>query len=89
MTQVQAAELLGITQQEVSSLKNNRLSNFSVGRLFELIVALGQDVEIAIRPSGNSRGDIALIQRPGSSGSLLLGLARFRSLFVRSPKEDH
>src|SRR5436309_1856230 len=33
LTQKQAGEVLGITQREVSSLKRNRLSNFSVGRL--------------------------------------------------------
>ena len=44
--------------------------------------------EIAVRPAGNSRGEISLIQRPGAHRSLLPNLARLCSLFVRSPKED-
>ena len=93
ITQVQAAALLGITQQQVSALTNNRLSKFSVGRLFELIVALGQDVEIALRPAVASRGEISLIQRApcpvGPHRTFLSGLTRFRSLFVRSQDDNH
>ena len=56
LNQVQAAEVLRIGQQQISALKNNRLSSFSVGRLIELLVTLGQDVEIAIRPAQKARG---------------------------------
>src|ERR1035437_9924180 len=71
VTQVQAADILGISQQQVSALKNNRLSTFSVGRLFELLVAFGQDVEISVRPAGKDRGQISLIRPPISRHSFL------------------
>ena len=85
LTQVQAAEILGIGQQQISALKNNRLSKLSMGRLFELLVILGQDVDIAIRPALKDRGKVSLsritISRPGF-------LPKLRSFFVRRPQHD-
>lgn len=80
LTQAEAAGILGITQQAVSALKNNRLSNFSVDRLVEFIVALRQDVEITIRPSDKDRGQVSVILTPISQRGLL---PKLRSLFVR------
>ena len=51
LTQMKAAELLGISQPKVSALMRYRLDGFSVERLMELLTALDQDVEIVIRPS--------------------------------------
>jgi len=48
--QREAAALLGIPQSKVSVIKNYRLDNISVERLMEFLMALGQDVEIRIRP---------------------------------------
>jgi hypothetical protein len=31
--------------------------NFSVGRLFEFLTALGQDVRITVKPTRKARGD--------------------------------
>lgn len=81
VTQVQAADMLGITQQQISALKNNRLSSFSVGRLIELLVALGQDVEIAIRPARKDRGQVSLSRSSAFRYSLF---PKLRALFVRS-----
>ena len=50
LKQREAAELLGIPQPKVSTIKNYRLDNFSVERLMEFLTALDQDVEIRIRP---------------------------------------
>jgi predicted XRE-type DNA-binding protein len=50
LTQVQAGEILGIAQPHVSGLMNGRSDNYSEGRLFEFLNALGRDVEIAVRP---------------------------------------
>jgi predicted XRE-type DNA-binding protein len=84
LTQAQAAEILGITQQAVSAMKNNRLSNFSVDRLIEFIVVLGQDVEISIRPARESRGQVSVILAPLSQRGFL---PKLRSLFVRKPNK--
>jgi predicted XRE-type DNA-binding protein len=50
LTQVTAAERLEVSQPKVSSLKNYKLDGFSVERLMSFLLALGQDVEIRIRP---------------------------------------
>lgn len=51
LTQVRVAALLGIDQPKVSLLLRGRLSGFSTERLLRFVNALGQDVEIVIRPS--------------------------------------
>ncbi len=50
LTQAAAGEILGIQQPHVSALMNGRSGNYSLGRLFEFLNALGRDVEIAVRP---------------------------------------
>ena len=50
LTQTQAGAVLGIAQPQVSALMNGRSGNYSLGRLFEFLNALGRDVEIAVRP---------------------------------------
>lgn len=47
--QKDAAELLGITQPEVSSLGKGRLSGFTFDRLYRCLNALNMDVEISIK----------------------------------------
>ena len=50
LTQVQAAEILGIDQPKVSALIRGRLSGFSTDRLLYLLNALGNDIEIIVKP---------------------------------------
>jgi len=54
LTQVAAAELLGVDQPKVSALKHGRLEGFSTDRLFKFLNALGRDVEIVIKKKSNS-----------------------------------
>ena len=56
LTQAQAAAVLGIDQPKVSALIRGRLEGFSTDRLFRFLNALGQDVEIAVRPRRYRRG---------------------------------
>jgi predicted XRE-type DNA-binding protein len=49
LTQVAAAELMGIDQPKVSAILNGRLANFSTDRLMRLLTTLGHDVEIVVR----------------------------------------
>ena len=50
LTQVEAAEILGINQPKVSALTRGNLDGFSSDRLFKFLNLLGQDIEIVIRP---------------------------------------
>jgi predicted XRE-type DNA-binding protein len=49
LTQVQAAELLGLSQPDVSRLLRGKFRDYSVERLLRLLMALGRDVDIVIR----------------------------------------
>ena len=50
LTQVEAADILGINQSKVSALTEGNLDGFSSDRLFKFLNLLGQDIEIVIRP---------------------------------------
>ncbi len=49
ITQAEAAQLLEITQPQVSDLSRGKLRHFSVERLFDLLNALDRDIEIVIK----------------------------------------
>ncbi|MTJ50547.1 helix-turn-helix domain-containing protein [Dolichospermum sp. UHCC 0259] len=55
LTQVQAAEILGIDQPKVSLLIRGRLSGFSTDRLMNYLNKLGNDVEITVKPKPENR----------------------------------
>ena len=55
LTQAAAAALLGIDQPKVSRLIRGYLADFSTGRLMHFLNALGQDIEIAVKPAPRSR----------------------------------
>jgi predicted XRE-type DNA-binding protein len=55
LTQVQAAEILGVDQPKVSALIRGRLSGFSIERLLRFLLLLGTDVSITIKPRQRSR----------------------------------
>jgi len=40
-----------------------RSGSFSVERLLEFLTALGQDVEITVRPKRKSRGELSIVAR--------------------------
>jgi predicted XRE-type DNA-binding protein len=63
LTQAQVGEILGIKQPHVSTLMRNRAGNFSIGRLMELLTALGQDVEIAVKPTRKAQGELSVMMR--------------------------
>ncbi|MGA8169604.1 MAG: helix-turn-helix transcriptional regulator [Methylocystis sp.] len=50
LRQIEAACLFGIKQPDVSKLLSGDFRQFSLERLLRFLVALGQDVEISIRP---------------------------------------
>jgi predicted XRE-type DNA-binding protein len=55
LKQTQAAKLLGVTQPDVSKMLGGEFRQFSVERLMRFLVALGQDVEIMVKPHRGSR----------------------------------
>ena len=55
LTQVRAAAVLGIDQAKVSALTRGQLRGFSTDRLFRLLNALGQDIEIIVKTKPRSR----------------------------------
>jgi predicted XRE-type DNA-binding protein len=63
LTQAQAGAVLGIKQPHVSALMRNRAGNFSVGRLMEFLTALGQDVEITVKPTRKPMGEMSVVVR--------------------------
>lgn len=60
LTQVRAAEVLGVSQPDVSKVVRGAVGGFSLERLTRFLNALGKDVEIRVRPkaSGESRGHL-------------------------------
>jgi predicted XRE-type DNA-binding protein len=61
LTQVQTAEILGIRQPNVSDMLRGKFSRISVEKLLHYLVALGQDVEIVVKPHRDTRQAAQLI----------------------------
>ena len=61
LTQMEAGEILGIQQPRVSALMRNRAGTFSVERLMDFLTALGQDVQIIVRPTRKEHGTVSLV----------------------------
>src|SRR5438874_10292135 len=57
LTQVRAAALLGLDQPKVSALVRGRVEGYSIDRLLRFLTALGQRVEITVRPNGKDRAE--------------------------------
>ncbi len=60
LTQVEAAEIMGVDQPKVSALVRYRLNGFSMERLYRFLNALGRDVEIVVSPKPKSREQATL-----------------------------
>jgi predicted XRE-type DNA-binding protein len=50
LKQIEAAGLFGVKQPDVSKMLRGDFRQFSVERLLRFLVALGQDVEIVVKP---------------------------------------
>ena len=61
LTQAQAGKILGISQPHVSALARNRAGNFSLGRLLDFLTALGQNVEITVKPAHKEQGEMSVV----------------------------
>ncbi len=63
LTQAKAGEILGIKQPHVSALMRGQSGVFSVERLMEFLTALGQDIEITVRPKRKAHGEMIVVAR--------------------------
>lgn len=61
LKQAETGKILGIKQPHVSLLMRNRSGSFSVERLMEFLTALGQDVEITVRPTRKQHGEMSVV----------------------------
>jgi predicted XRE-type DNA-binding protein len=61
LKQAEAGKILGIRQPHVSALMRNRGGAFSVERLMDFLTALGQDVEIIVKPTRKSHGEVSVV----------------------------
>ena len=55
LTQVEAADIMGVDQPKVSALVRYRLDGFSMERLYRFLNALGRDIEIIVKPKPKNR----------------------------------
>ncbi len=61
ITQTEAGKVLGIKQPHISALMRNRAGTFSVERLMDFLTALGQDIEITVRPTRKTQGEVSVV----------------------------
>ena len=61
LTQKKAAAILGIDEPRVSRLRRGNLGGFSIGQLLRFLKALGQDVEIVIRPAQRKQASTRVV----------------------------
>lgn len=63
LTQAEAGKILGIKQPHVSLLMRNRSGSFSVERLMDFLTAMGQDIEISVRPARKDKhhGEVSVV----------------------------
>jgi predicted XRE-type DNA-binding protein len=67
LTQAQTARVLETTQPKVSALMAGKLAGFSIERLIRFLNALGQDVDIRIKPK-SPRSERATVRVTTGSG---------------------
>lgn len=55
LSQMEAAEIMGMTQPKVSQVRRYKLQNISLERLMQALVSLDQHVEIVVQPARRTR----------------------------------
>ena len=58
LTQTAAAEAMGIDQPKVSAMLAGQFRGYSVERLMRFLVALGQDVQIVVKPGKRGQAEL-------------------------------
>jgi len=60
LSQVEAAQILRVTQPKISALLSGRLDGFSLERIMRFLAALDQRVDIRVRPKSRSGRAVAV-----------------------------
>jgi predicted XRE-type DNA-binding protein len=60
LKQAETAKLFGVKQPDISKMLRGDFRQFSVERLMRFLVALGQDVEIVVKPHRRARDSAQL-----------------------------
>jgi predicted XRE-type DNA-binding protein len=60
LTQVEAAQILGVSQPKISALLRGHLDGFSLERIMRFLAALDQKVEIKVRPKSRRDRTVAV-----------------------------
>ncbi|PIQ56140.1 MAG: transcriptional regulator [Comamonadaceae bacterium CG12_big_fil_rev_8_21_14_0_65_59_15] len=60
LTQIAAAELLGVDQSKISKITRGKFRGVSESKLLELLAKLGHDVNILIKPTKKRLGEVKL-----------------------------
>jgi len=60
LSQVEAAQIIGVTQPKVSALLRGRLDGFSLERIMRFLAALDQRVEISVRRKAKRESSVAV-----------------------------
>ena len=68
VSQMRAAEILGLPQPKVSALLRGDFSGFSLERLFRLLIVLDNDVSIVVEPKTKEHGRLSVVARYGQNG---------------------
>ncbi len=63
VTHLQAAEILGVPPTTVSALLRGDGASFSLERLFRLLVALDNDIDIVVAPKSGEHGHVSVVER--------------------------
>jgi predicted XRE-type DNA-binding protein len=58
LTQAAAAQLMGIDQPKVSAMLAGQFRGYSVERIMRFLVALGNDVEIVVKPKKRGAAEL-------------------------------
>ena len=66
LKQVEAAELLGLSQPDVSRLLRGNFREYSLERLLRLLARLGHDVDIVIREFSSEQTGRLKVAAPGT-----------------------
>jgi predicted XRE-type DNA-binding protein len=61
ISQIAAAERLGISQSKVSAIRNYKLHGISLERLLHALVALDQRVAIVVKPRGAAADAVSVV----------------------------
>ena len=66
LTQVEAGEILGIGQPDVSRMLRGNFRDLSIERLMRFVQALGYDIEIVVRKRGQAKRDTIRLLSAGA-----------------------